>query len=370
MNSRTARALLVALMFCPCILIYDAVGQELHHASPGLQLQFPRDHGSHPTFVTEWWYVTGQLYESGATPFRDPPRFGFQLTFFRRRLTTVPLENPWSQVYLAHAALSDLRQERLYVDARVAGGGLSAAGAKEGGLEVWNGDWQLLSRGSEMALSFTINEEASSQVTLTLVPTRGPILHGEEGFSRKGDCATCASMYYSFPALRAQGTVHQGSAAQPSSVAVHGLAWMDHEFMSNTLQSEQEGWDWFSLQNANGTQLMLFRVRGRGQHPHTISGTVVTAEGARTLAPRDIELTPLRWWQSDAGDARYPIEWRVVVRSIGFDRVLRARFAAQEVRHDEAFSPPYWEGAIASEDEQTVGYLEMTGYHRSLGALF
>ena len=46
---------------------------------------FPEDHGPHPTFRTEWWYVTGNLHteESGH-------RFGFQLTFFRSALSPPP----------------------------------------------------------------------------------------------------------------------------------------------------------------------------------------------------------------------------------------------------------------------------------------
>src|SRR5450432_3201147 len=83
----------------------DAPGPPTYsEVRPGVVLQFPADHGAHPTFRTEWWYITGWLdTEDGKT-------LGFQVTFFRIR-PNADERNPSAftprQILFAHAALSD-----------------------------------------------------------------------------------------------------------------------------------------------------------------------------------------------------------------------------------------------------------------------
>mgnify|MGYP000084112271 CR=1 FL=1 len=67
---------------------------------PGRVFEFPRDHGSHEEFRTEWWYVTGHLDA------KNGRRFGFQVTFFRQAGRDAA-SGKVSHLHLAHAALLD-----------------------------------------------------------------------------------------------------------------------------------------------------------------------------------------------------------------------------------------------------------------------
>ncbi len=103
-------------------------------------LQFPRDHGAHPDFRQEWWYLTGWLKTAKGED------LGFQITFFRAR-PDIETANPSSftprQIMLAHAALADPKHGRLRHDERAARTALDLAGSREGTTNVWVDDWKL-----------------------------------------------------------------------------------------------------------------------------------------------------------------------------------------------------------------------------------
>ena len=70
---------------------------------PGRKLVFPRDHGAHPDYRTEWWYITGWIENDGVAR-------GFQVTFFRSR-SGLQEDNDSAfapkQLIFAHAAIAD-----------------------------------------------------------------------------------------------------------------------------------------------------------------------------------------------------------------------------------------------------------------------
>lgn len=357
-------------------------------ASQGYRFEFPRDHGAHPAYETEWWYYTGQLVTAGKKIFEDRSNFGFQLTFFRRwEHARGSSTEPWNQSYLAHGAISDLTAGAHYFSQRAARGGIGTAGADTDGLRVWTGRWEARQDGSHHTLEYSVERPGGHlEVRLTATSTSPPILHGEQGFSRKGNCLGCASMYYSQAPLQISGTVSSPEATIP----VSGIGWMDHEFMTNSLQSDQVGWDWFSLTRQDGTQVMLFQVRGDKPSSGYVGGTVVHAGKVSTLGVGDFTLRPLRWWKSPRTGARYPIAWRVEIPTVKFAEEIEASIPDQEVvpgsdanstalviqgQLDERSPskrsvPVYWEGAVATGDNQTIGYLEMTGYDRPIGGMF
>lgn len=329
---------------------------------PDYVLRFPFDHGAHAEYRTEWWYYTGQLFAEGAEPFRDRPIYGFQLTFFRRSERPGDA-SPWSQSYLAHAAITDLRAKELRASKRAARGGLSVAGAAAGRLRVWNHEWLAREIAGRHVLEATIGDGAEGVELSLLGSPPPPVLHGDAGFSRKAECRGCASIYYSLVRLPLEGELVRADGEREQ---VSGLGWMDHEFMSNALTAEQEGWDWFSLMLADGRSLMLFELRKIGGGSDFVSGTLIGNGTSRRLERGDFSVTVLSRWKSPRTGALYPSRWKVEVPSAAIELDLEPRIPDQEIFLDDPSSPVYWEGAISTPDESAIGYVEMTGYQKPL----
>ncbi len=316
-------------------------------ALPGYNYQFPRDHFEHEDFRTEWWYYTGNVVDEGGK------RFGFELVFFRQGVPPgAENRSAWSlkDAYLAHAALTDATGNRFFSEERLNRAGPGIAGASFAQRRVWNANWSVQWGQGEVQVLDALTPKF--RFHLELVPEKPPVIQGENGVSQKAEGKGMASHYVSFPRLRVGGTI--------DSHKVSGTAWMDHEWFSNTLAPDQLGWDWFSMQLDNGTELMLYRFRlaGGGVDPHS-SGTFIGKDGkARHLASKDFTLTP----SDTAMHGKYPVEWRVRVPSLGVDLLCRAVVKDQELK-PKGGSVGYWEGAVDySGSHKGVGYLEMTGY--------
>jgi predicted secreted hydrolase len=325
---------------------------------PGIALAFPRDHGAHPAFRTEWWYVTGSLRTA------DGADLGFQVTFFRNRPPVDPA-NPSrfaaGQVLFAHAALSDPRIGRLLHGERSARAGFGLAGAAAGDADVTIRDWRLQRRADgHWATQVTAPDFA---LALTFAPTQPPLPQGQGGYSRKGPQPEAASYYYSIPHLKVSGTVRRGGTA----VAVTGEAWLDREWSSNYLQRDAQGWDWTGLNFADGSALMAFRIRRKSGGTLWAGGSLRRADGTVVvLAPVDVTFRPLARWRSPVTGAVYPVQQELRVRlPDGVHRwVLTPLFAAQELDARRSGLPVYWEGAVRTPGGR--GYLELTGYDRAL----
>ncbi|HEV7517012.1 MAG TPA: lipocalin-like domain-containing protein [Thermoanaerobaculia bacterium] len=313
---------------------------------------FPEDHGPHPEFRTEWWYYTGNLATA------EGRRFGFQLTFFRNALTPHPPERAsrWAtnQVYLAHFTLTDVDSGRFRSFERLERGAVSLAGAQASPFRVWLGDWS--SAGTPMHLTAAADGAA---IDLALQAGKPPVLEGDHGLSQKGAEPGQASYYYSLPRMPAAGTVRSGGAA----FAVSGLAWMDREWSTSSLSANQVGWDWFSLQLADGRELMLYRLRRKdGSADPASAGTLIAADGSsRPLTLADMVLETAGSWTSPRSGARYPARFHLRLPAFGLDLDVRPLLADQEL--DTSFR--YWEGAVAVTGSVSgSGYVELTGYTR------
>ncbi len=325
---------------------------------PGITLAFPRDHGAHPAFRTEWWYVTGWLRTA------EGADLGFQVTFFRTRPQVDPNNRSRfapGQVVFVHAALSDPKLGRLLHGERAARAGFSLAGAATGETNVAIRDWHL--RGASGGGWVTQVAARDFNLALTFAPTQPPLLQGESGYSRKGPHADAASYYYSVPHLKVSGQVRRGTA----SVTVTGEAWLDREWSSNYLQTDAQGWDWTGLNFDDGSALMAFRIRRKTGGTLWAGGTLRRANGTTVvLAPGDVAFRPLKQWRSPATGALYPVAQELVVRlPEGIRRwPLEPLFAAQELDARRSGLPVYWEGAVRTRGGR--GYLELTGYDRAL----
>jgi predicted secreted hydrolase len=321
------------------------------------EFSFPQDHGPHPEFQHEWWYFTGNLVDA------DSRRFGYQVTFFRIALAPeqAARTSNWAtrQVWMAHVALSDIADGRHHARERFVRDALGLAGARLDPLRVWIEDWWLARKINGEKWQLHVATDAFS-LDLALDALRPPVLQGNQGLSQKSAEPGNASYYYSIPRLASQGTVKLGDR----EFKVDGLSWLDREWSTSALGPEQEGWDWFSLQLDDGTDIMYYQLRHKDGRPDPHSrGSALLADGTRVdLSPKNIELRPLDWWTSDDG-RRYPVAW--AFHGPPFSRPVEVRALIPDQLM--ALSVRYWEGAVEvlnTEDATHLGYgyLEMTGY--------
>ncbi len=328
-----------------CILPLMGGGYRYREALPGYRYEFPRDHFEHEDFRTEWWYYTGNVTGKGGE------RFGFELVFFREGERHEPAsKSDWAvqDLYLAHVALTDAKGKRFQYDERLNRAGPGLAGASFDRRRIWNGNWSSQWDGENQTLD-AVTEQF--RFHLRLVPAKPFAIQGENGVSQKAEGQGRASHYVSFPLLAVSGTI--------DAIPVTGRAWMDHEWFTEQLAADQVGWDWFSVQLDNNTELMLFELRRKdGSIDPYSSGAFIDVGGvAKHLRREMFTLEPLKRWR------KYPVEWRVRVPSLQIDLVCKAILPDQELR-SKTGGPNYWEGAVDYSGSQTgVGYLEMTGYY-------
>lgn len=331
-------------------------------ALPGRKFSFPADHYSHPEFKTEWWYYTGHL--AGASG----KRYGYQVTFFRfglRDRQRESKEHPvlFTDLYMAHFALSDIAAQRFLFRERINRGYGGKAGAATDAYLVWNEDWKVA--GDENNHAIQVNERGTS-LKLRLMSQKPPVLHGDRGHSQKGEGEGRASYYYSLTRMRTEGEL----TVDGKTEKVEGVSWMDHEFGSNQLREDQVGWDWFSIQLDNNRELMLYLMRRTdGSVDPYSSGTLVRADGkTQHLKIADYRVQVLDRWKSPKSGAEYPIKWQVSIPSESIELDVTPVFYDQELITARSTRVTYWEGAVAirgtaaGKPVSGQGYVEMTGY--------
>lgn len=334
-------------------------------ARPGYAFQFPRDHGAHPDYRTEWWYATGHLWDA------QGKRVGFQLTFFRQAMPPAAWKGntAWrsDQLILAHAAISDEAAGRFAFDERFDREGL-AAGAAADRASVTAESWRLDQRadgGFDLVM-----EVKGADLSLHFQPKGPPVVFGEDGLSRKGDDPAAASHYVTFPRLEAAGTLRAPGAAPR---ALSGEAWMDHEWSSSYLAPGQVGWDWAGIQLKDGRSLMAFRLRrADGSQDPWSTVQEVGADGRLARSTRAFAMAPEGAWTSPASGARYPIPLRLEAFGETFRLVPTLR--DQELRTARSTGITYWEGDCRVLDakgaEVGEAYLELTGYAGTMKGRF
>lgn len=334
-------------------------------ALPGWKYEYPRDHWSHREFKTEWWYFTGELRTGNGR------RFGYQATFFRQGIRPPNLRRGETSRFIvndfpfAHMALTDLSAGKFRYTQKHSRGAFGEAGfgdpGNPEGRVAWIDQWRLTidSKGN-YAVHATME---GVELTLHYESAKPWVSHGRDGISRKAAGEGHASHYYSGTRLQTGGTLKLDG----ETLEVTGESWFDHEWATNVLTPEQLGWNWLSLQFDDGTELMLFqlRLRNGGLDPHS-SGTFVDGVGRPSeLSRDDVQLEPLRYWESPQTKARYPVAWRLTVPKLDIQAEVVTPLPSQEL----VLSPiAYWEGLVDVSGNRTGkplkghGYMEMTGY--------
>lgn len=338
----------------------DTVGYS--RAVEPIEFSFPRDHGPHPDFKTEWWYYTGNLDSKSGR------QFGYQFTIFRIALTPTPEErqSDWaaSQMYMAHFALSDIDGNEFYNFERFSRGAQELAGAQAAPFRVWLEDWEAVDEKDSKPL-FPVHRLRARQdgvsIDFRLESTKPLVFQGENGLSQKSWERGNASYYYSMTRLKTDGTITIGDEV----FDISGLSWKDREWSTSALAENQIGWDWFSLQLSNGEEVMYFTLRNRDKSLKAFDkGALVFKNGeSKLIKPGSATLTEKAYWTSPDGGT-YPSKWNLQIPTESINLDIASNMPDQELD----VSVRYWEGSVSisgtrgSDNVTGRGYVEMTGY--------
>ena len=329
-------------------------------AREGYQFVFPRDHGNHPDFKTEWWYVTGHLINKA-----NGDRYGYQLTFFRQASP----KNKWrgnsswqsDQIYMAHAAITNESEKSFVHEEKLNRGGI-LANSKIGDLDVFNESW-LLKRipSGEVNLQMSVK---NMQLLLRLKPITSLVTFGEKGVSKKGDDPTASSHYLTYPRMQSEGSMRLSDG---SSIELEGLSWMDHEISSNQLGSNQSGWDWAGIQLNNGNSIMFYRLRlADGTQDRNSVAYYVDDRGKIFKSTKLFRIRVLSNWTSSITKIEYPSRIELTIDNDIY--IIEPTMKDQELNSKRSGGLSYWEGSCRVKDlnEKIIGnaYLELTGYTR------
>ena len=345
----------------------DAMSDRFAHAREPRAFDFPRDHGPHGAYQTEWWYYTGNLFDAAGR------HFGYQLTFFRRAL--VPPDEQalladresafaFDQVYFAHFAITDSAANEHVAFEKYSRGAAGLAGAQASPFRVFVEDWAAAAArdDGDAARVRLVAAQNGYAIDLILTSTKPFVFHGDRGLSQKSPNPGNASYYYSMTRMATVGKV----STPRGTLEVTGTSWLDREWSTSALDGDTEGWDWFSLQFDDGREIMFFKLRQKETGNITFAkGTYVDADGRTELIRQDeVTITVLDRWTSRQTGATYPVRWRLASPRYGLDIEIVARIPDQEMR----LTQRYWEGAVTFKGASAagpvagVGYVEMTGY--------
>ena len=351
------------------LLLVTATEEQWRTAQVNYSWNFPQDHWARPGFKTEWWYFTGHLQAP-----ENGQRFGYQFTFFRIGLSpSLPeIGSEWAtqNLIMGHAAISELPirhvfSEVLYREVPFLGGfgsypdpliawSRAPSGSDRRWELTWNGeafDFEMLDRSKKIAF------------TLSTSPLKPMVFQAPNGYSQKAVELSAASQYYSFTRLATQGEI----AINGQKFQVTGLSWMDKEFGSNQLTSNQVGWDWFSLQLNDGREIMLYLLRNKQGNTDFARGTLISADSSvHYLGPEDWTVRTVDEWKSPVTEATYPARWLLSLPEEALHLEIVPELSNQENRSQIVPQLHYWEGAVSiqSRNGEKVGqgYVELTGY--------
>lgn len=347
---------------------------------PGRSFRFPADHGSHPDFKIEWWYLTGHLKSEGGQ------RHGFQATFFRRASDVMPVPPPGGpgsptssastpnfatdEFFLAHMAWLDVSTKTFRHEERLNRRGWDAQ-AETNRLDVRNGNWSLKDLGPDAQGRPRLELRGGIQADLfwrmSLTPGKPLVVFGTNGVSRKAREPSASSHYLTFPRLAVTGELRRGSKTE----RIEGEAWMDHELSSSQLGEGQVGWDWTSIQFFDGRELMAYRMRRDDGSTDAFSTVAWIATDGRVSqwGPDRFTWRGEGQWRSPRSGGTYPATVLLTVPEPdgrpGPTLRIEPLCADQELSGGIG-GVPYWEGACRVLDGQgkEVGraFVEMTGY--------
>ncbi|MDQ3168418.1 MAG: hypothetical protein M3P94_07195 [Chloroflexota bacterium] len=316
-------------------------------SSPGADdapdpITFPEDDGPHEAAV-EWWYYTGHLFAD------DGRRFGFEQVVFKG-------ERSGTVGYASHVAITDAAAGTFTYDQRLAGPETSVPGS---GFNLVIGDWAMRGEGGADRLRLTL---PGYVMAISLTATKSPVLHDGDGYIDYGNGQ--ASYYYSRTRMAVEGILDVGGESLP----VTGEAWMDHQWGDFDTFSGG-GWDWYSVQLDDRSDLMLYLINAPDGTPIIVDGSLVAADGTLTILDGDdFTVAATGEWTSEATGITYPSGWDISVPAEDLILTLSPTLRDQELDTTDTTGVIYWEGEVTVAGERAgaaiagLGYVELTGY--------
>lgn len=358
---------------------------------------FPRDHGQHPQFRTEWWYLNGRLgSEAGNawayhfTIFRRAfakwshlaliaaamgSKSIREIGMFRKAFARV-LENQGSDRirvdgYVGHLSITNISEREFIFFERGSTSMLDIAGAERNGLCVWLKSWRLHQDGGPIRL---IAERDGFGVDLEMITLKAPVLNGRHGLSRKGSEPGEASYHYSLTSLKTSGKIRWNG----NLFNVAGSSFMDREFGTSILPRSVRGWDWFGIVLNNDHEVMISIIRDcDGLMKETSSATLVYPDGVwRCFESADLDVQVEATWVSATTGARYPVCWKIAIMKIDLELRITSLLKEHELVSTTSTTINYWEGPVdvlsRMEEKEFAGHghVEMVGYAESAGGKF
>ena len=327
-----------------------------------IDFSFPQDHFAHNDYKIEWWYFTGNLTS------KEGSKFGYQFTIFRNGISTDT--NKISSFdsknfYLAHFAISDISNNNFYFSEKTSREAVEIAGSSMEKSVIFIENWQIkiISDNNKQFPTFEISSEDSTKsINFQLIPNKNIVLHGDKGLSQKSNQAGNASYYYSFTNLNTKGNIR----IKNKNYEVSGKSWFDREWSTSALNENQSGWDWFSLQLNDSTEIMCFRLRDKNNNTDFAKGTFVDKNGnVSNFKANDFSIKPIEFYKSDSGK-KYPSKWlfeyKYKEKNISLE--IKTQIPEQELR----LFTDYYEGSVSftgKNGQNSVsgyGYVELTGY--------
>lgn len=375
MKKRVIHAALLPL-FCLLMLLLSscnvpgvpATSAELPAAGPQPTAQklppirFPQDEAPHRD-LTEWWYYTGHM--NAVTPDGQQHHYGFELVFFQA------LRSDYPPVYAAHFAISDITRGEFHYDQRrlTEPNAVIPNGTSSAGFNVSIDDWSARGLNGLDHLRASMN---GYTIELNLSGLKPPTLHNGNGLITYG--LGGFSYYYSRTSMTVTGTLvdHQ------QRLQVSGDAWMDHQW-GNFLTLGGGGWDWYSIQLNDQSELMLYVIRdANGKAISTYVGYIGPGAQDLQLPASALTSSVLGHWTSPVTGITYPSGWRVEINDPRLKAILtlQPELKNQELVATQSTGNTYWEGAVSisgaisapgQSGEHAVqgeGYVELTGYHK------
>jgi predicted secreted hydrolase len=333
------------VLACLLVLLYLATPGCTRPECPPIwkipRVFFPKDEAPHNVEV-EWWYYTGHL-DSGEE------HYGFEQVIFRIRYLS-------EQGTMAHFAVTDKVQSLFAHEVKYS----EELQVPQGpGFDLSIGDWRMRGLNGEDHLEASMDGYA---IDLDLLSLKEPILHDGDGLVEMG-AGVLKSFYYTRPRMDVTGTLEvQGVQKQ-----VTGTAWMDHQW-GNFFAGYYMGigWDWFSIQLADFTELMLFNIRVDQVDTQSDGSYIDELSCLYPLEAADFQVVSTDTWASPRSGATYPMGWEVSVPEHGLELSLAPVMEDQELCM--ILDICYWEGAIdvsGTRDGEPIsgrGYVELTGY--------
>ena len=249
---------------------------------------------------------------------------------------------------MAHFAITDVTQKEHQEFERLTRGAAGLSGAQAVPYQVWLEDW-------------SVTETAPK--TYQLKASQGSLCIGFD--ARRSERACLARSGWVQPERSRSWerivllqpdppAIERECGTKDDNFKVTGASWMDHEFSTSALSPDQVGWDWFSIQLDDNTELMFFQIRrADGSIDPFSSGKIVYADGSKhQLLKDDFVITVEDTWRSPFSGMRYPARWKVGLPRENMTLEIIPYLENQEM--DVSYI--YWEGAV-----QVKGALEFPG---------